>query len=330
MILKAYETNKININKNNLILFYGENQGIKEEEITKLLKINKDKTLVRYDEKQILENIEVFYNETLSKSLFEVKKIFLINRATDKIVKIIEYLLEKNIEDISMIIESNNLEKKSKLRALFEKNKALVSVAFYSDNMATLSKIASQFLKEKKIAISQSNINLITNKCNGDRGILKIELEKISLFAQGKKTITTENILKLINLIENFSISELVDNCLAKNEKKTINILNENNYNNEDCIIITRTFLSKLKRILNLSKSFEINKNLDQTISNAKPPIFWKDKEIVKQQIYKWTPKKIYELIFSLNEIELQIKKNSNNAVNIISNFILEKVSINQ
>ena len=330
MILKAYETNKIDINKNNLILFYGENQGVKEEEIAKILKQNKDKTLVRYDEKQILENIEVFYNETLSKSLFEVKKIFLINRATDKIVKIIEYLLEKNIEDISMIIESNNLEKKSKLRALFEKNKSLVSVAFYSDNMATLSKIASQFLKEKKIAISQSNINLITNKCNGDRGILKIELEKISLFAQGKKTITTENILKLINLIENFSISELVDNCLAKNEKKTINILNENNYNNEDCIIITRTFLSKLKRILNLSKSFEINKNLDQTISSAKPPIFWKDKEIVKQQIYKWTPKKIYELIFSLNEIELQIKKNSNNAVNIISNFILEKVSINQ
>ena len=330
MILKAYETNKININKNNLILFYGENQGIKEDEIAKILKQNKDKTLVRYDEKQILENIEVFYNETLSKSLFEVKKVFLVNRATDKIVKIIEYLLEKNIEDISMIIESNNLEKKSKLRALFEKNKALVSVAFYSDNVATLSKIASQFLKEKNIAISQSNINLITNKCNGDRGILKIELEKISLFAQGKKTITTENILKLINLIENFSISELVDNCLAKNEKKTINILNENNYNNEDCIIITRTFLSKLKRILNLSKSFEINKNLDQTISNAKPPIFWKDKEIVKQQIYKWTPKKIYELIFSLNEIELQIKKNSNNAVNIISNFILEKVSINQ
>ena len=329
MILKAYETNKIDINKNNLILFYGENQGVKEEEIAKILKQNKDKTLVRYDEKQILENIEVFYNETLSKSLFEVKKIFLINRATDKIVKIIEYLLEKNIEDISMIIESNNLEKKSKLRALFEKNKALVSVAFYSDNMATLSKIASQFLKEKKIAISQSNINLITNKCNGDRGILKIELEKISLFAQGKKTITTENILKLINLIENFSISELVDNCLAKNEKKTINILNENNYNNEDCMIITRTFLNKLKKILSLSKSYEINKSLDQTISNAKPPIFWKDKEIVKQQIYKLSPDKIYKLIFDINEIELQIKKNANNSVNIISNFILEKATVN-
>jgi len=328
MILKAYETNKIDINKNNLVLFYGENQGVKEEEISKILKSNKHKTLVRYDEKQILENIEVFYNEILSRSLFEAQKIFIISRASEKIVQIIEDLLEKNIEDISIIINSNNLEKKSKLRALFEKNKNLVCVAFYPDNITTLLKIATQFLKDKNIAISQSNINLIINKCNGDRGILKNELEKISLFTQNGKKISTENILRLINLIENFSIAELVDNCLAKNQKKTISILNENNYNNEDCIMITRTFLNKLKKILSLSKDFEINKNLDQTISNAKPPIFWKDKEIVKQQIHKLSPDKIYKLIFDINEIELQIKKNSNSSINIISNFILEKTNI--
>ena len=328
MILKAYETNKIDINKYNLVLFYGENQGVKEEEISKILKSNKDKTLVKYDEKQIQENIEVFYNEILSRSLFEAQKLFIISRATEKIVKIIEDLLERNIEGISIIINSYNLEKKSKLRLLFEKNKNLVCVAFYPDNIATLSKIASQFLRDKNIAISQSNINLITDKCNGDRGILKNELEKISLFAHNTKKISTENILKLINLIENFSIAELIDNCLAKNQKKTISILNENNYNNEDCIIITRTFLNKLKKLLNLSKNYEITKNLDQTISNAKPPIFWKDKEIVKQQIYKWTPDKIYKLIFDINEIELQIKKNTSNSINIISNFILEKATI--
>ena len=328
MILKAYETNKIDINKYNLVLFYGENQGVKEEEISKILKSNKDKTLVKYDEKQIQENIEVFYNEILSRSLFEAQKLFIISRATEKIVKIIEDLLERNIEGISIIINSYNLEKKSKLRLLFEKNKNLVCVAFYPDNIATLSKIASQFLRDKNIAISQSNINLITDKCNGDRGILKNELEKISLFAHNTKKISTENILKLINLIENFSIAELIDNCLAKNQKKTISILNENNYNNEDCIIITRTFLNKLKKLLNLSKNYEITKNLDQTISNAKPPIFWKDKEIVKQQIHKWTPDKIYKLIFDINEIELQIKKNTSNSINIISNFILEKATI--
>ena len=74
MILKAYETNKIDINKNNLVLFYGENQGVKEEEISKILRSNKNKTLIKYEEQQILENIEVFYNEILSGSLFEAQR----------------------------------------------------------------------------------------------------------------------------------------------------------------------------------------------------------------------------------------------------------------
>ena len=86
-------------------------------------------------------------------------------------------------------------------------------------------------------------------------------------------------------------MSELIDNCLSKNKKKTINILNENNFSNEDCILIIRIFLNKLKKILKLSNEFKKNKNIDLTISSAKPPIFWKDKEITKQQIFVWKPK---------------------------------------
>ena len=328
MILKSYETKKININKNNIILFYGQNQGAKEEEISKLLIINKDKTLNKYDENQILDDTEIFYENILSKSLFENKKIIIINRATDKIVKIIEDLLEKKIEDTSFIINSNNLEKKSKLRSLFEKKKELICVAFYPDTPEILSKLTYNFLRDNKITISQANINLIVNRCNGDRGVLKNELNKIQFFIQNKKKITTENLLKLTNLIENYSISELVDNCLAKNHKKTISILNENNFTNEDCIAITRTFLNKLKRLIKLSKDYNENKNINKTILNAKPPIFWKDKEIVKQQINKLSPNKINELIVSINEIELQIKKNQINPINIISNFILDNSSL--
>jgi DNA polymerase-3 subunit delta len=325
MIFKAYEAKKINIDKNNIILFYGENQGAKEDEISKLLLKNKDKSLSKYNEKQILDDPEIFYNEVLSKSLFENKKIILINYATDKLNKIIEEIFEKEINDISIIINSSLLEKKSKLRTLFEKNKELICVPFYPDTPEILSKLTYDFIREKNISISRENINLIINKCNGDRGILKNELDKIYFFAQNKKKISTENILKLINLIENYSISELVDNCLAKNHKKTLHILNENNFNSEDCIIITRTFLSKLKKILKLSKDYQKNKDLNKTISNAKPPIFWKDKEIIKQQINKLDPAEITKLIIKINEIELQIKKNNTNPVNIVSDFILNQ-----
>ncbi len=327
MIIKSFEINKINFDQNKLVLFYGKNEGFKNEATNNLIK-DKDE-IIKYEEKEVLENINDFIESILSKSLFESEKIIIIKRATDKILKIIDEIDSKNIEDIKIIFNADNLEKKSKLRSLFEKDKKYICVPFYPDTDQTLSKLTYNFLKKKNILISQSNINLIVNKCNGDRETLLNELNKIEYFSKNGKKITSENIAKLTNLIENHSISELIDNCLAKNKKKIVNILNENNFNNDDCILITRTFLNKAKKILKLSSEFQNNKNIDLTISSAKPPIFWKDKEITKQQIYKWTPENIKQLIYKLSEIELLIKKNINNSINLITDFILNQASSN-
>ena len=327
MIIKSFEINKINFDQNKLVLFYGKNEGFKNEATNNLIK-DKDE-ISKYEEKEVLENINDFIESILSKSLFESEKIIIIKRATDKILKIIDEIDSKNIEDIKIIFNADNLEKKSKLRSLFEKDKKYICVPFYPDTDQTLSKLTYNFLKKKNILISPSNINLIVNKCNGDRETLLNELNKIEYFSKNGKKITSENIAKLTNLIENHSISELIDNCLAKNKKKIVNILNENNFNNDDCILITRTFLNKAKKILKLSSEFQNNKNIDLTISSAKPPIFWKDKEITKQQIYKWTPENIKQLIYKLSEIELLIKKNINNSINLITDFILNQASSN-
>ena len=321
MILKSFEINKINKNINHLILFYGKNEGLKNEAQNILLQENNN--IFIYDEKEILNNENNFIENILSKSLFDPQKFVIIKRATDKILKIIEILHLKNLEDTTIILNSENLEKKSKLRSFFEKNKNLVCVPFYPDNDQTLSKLAYNFLRGKNISISSSNINLIVNKCSGDRETLNNELQKIEYFSKNGKKINSENISKLINLNENHSISELVDNCLAKNKKKIISILNENNFSNEECIMITRSFLIKAKKLLTLLKTFETNRNIDLTISSAKPPIFWKEKEITKQQIYKWKSKNIKQLIYALSETELQIKKNINNSINLITDFIL-------
>ena len=326
MIVKYFDLNKINVKKNKNILLYGKNEGLKKETISNLLK-NNDLKLTIFEEKEILENQTTFLDSLLSKSLFEKEKIILIKRATDKIFKILEEIFSKNIEDIIIIINAENLEKKSKLRSSFEKSKEKICIAFYPDNNQTLSKIAYNFFKNEKILIAQADINLITNKCNGDREVLNNELKKIKLFCMKNKKISTESLTKLINLNENYSVSELIDNCLAKNTKKTISILNENNFTNEDCILITRVFLNRSKKILRLTKEYKKSKNMDLTISNAKPPIFWKDKEITKQQIYKWEPSNIRKLIYKLNEIELLIKKNLNNSVNLITDFMIEQSS---
>jgi DNA polymerase-3 subunit delta len=145
MILKSFEIKKINQNINNLILFYGKNEGLKNEAINILVK---DKNNIsNYEEKEILDNENYFIESILSKSLFEQNKFIIVKRATDKILKLIEILHLKNLEDITIVLNSDNLEKKSKLRSLFEKDKKLVCIPFYPDNDQTLSKLAYSFFK---------------------------------------------------------------------------------------------------------------------------------------------------------------------------------------
>ncbi len=322
MILKTFELNRIT-GDNNFFLLYGKNEGLKTECINQILKKN-DGKIYNYDEKRVRDEIESFYENILSGSLFEDNKIIIINRASDKIFDIFQDLTNREIANIKIIINAGILETRSKLRSLFEKNKDLICIPTYPDNNETLSKLSASFFKKENLQISYQNINIIVEKCNGDRNNLNNELEKIKNYSFNKKKISSFEIFKLINLSENYALSELIDNCLAKNNSKIIKILSENNYNPEDSIMIIRTFLSKAKRILKLAIQLEQNNDINKTINAAKPPIFWKDKEIIKKQLSKWKPEKIKDLINNLNDIELEIKKDYQNSILIITNFIFE------
>ena len=328
MILKTQDLNK-SLEKNKIFLLHGVNEGHKEEILQKLFKPLFGDSIFIYYEKEIFSNIDSFYNEILSKSFFEDKKLIIIKDTTDKLINEIGVLKDKKLDDIKIVCISSVLEKKSKLRNFFEKEKDLISVAFYSDNISTLSTITKNFFLKRKISVSQESVNLIVSRANGERKSLLNELKKIDTFLIDKSKISIKEIYSLTNLSENYSISELVDNCLAKNKQKTLTILNENNFSLEDAIIIIRTFLIKSKRLLKLSQNFQSNKNLDKTILNFKPPIFWKDKELVKQQLKNWSLERTYKLIDEINKIELNIKKNSINSLNILFDFILNTSKTN-
>ena len=326
MIIKNFELNKINYKKR-FFLFYGENQGHKEEIIEEKFKKKYSECTYYYDESEILNNKENFFNDILSKSFFEEEKLFIINRATDKLKEIVEEIIEKKITDITLVLNSSILEKKSKLRTLFEKDKETICVAFYEDNLQTLSTIVNLFFRQKKITISQQLINLITVRSRGDRRNLKNELQKIDSFMVNKNKIELSDVINLTNLAENYNVSELIDSCLSKNKRKTLHILNENKYSLDDCILIIRSFLIKSKRLIKLSKEVRETKNIDAAIARFKPPIFWKDKEIVKLQIKNWSYKNVEKLIYEINDIELLIKKYSNNSINILYDFIIRQSS---
>ena len=323
MIIKSFELNKVNILKYNFYLFYGENYGLKIELIEKHFKDQFKDCTYNYEESTILKDEKKFFDEVLSKSFFENKKLIKISGATNKIKDIIENLLDRKINDVTIILIADKLEKKSKLRTFFEKNRDIICIPFYADNYQSLFFILNDFFKKNKIPVSQEILNLIIDRANGDRQSLKNEITKIENFYLTRKKIDLQDIIKITNLSENNSISELVDFCLAKNKKKLLNIINENNFSNEDAILIIRTFLNKAKRLFKINVEIETNKNLDNVITNFKPPIFWKEKELVKQQIKNYSKDNVELLIQSINETELLIKKNFNNSVDILLDFIL-------
>ncbi|WP_415286419.1 DNA polymerase III subunit delta [Candidatus Pelagibacter sp. Uisw_104] len=323
MILKSFELNKIKLNNHKFYLFYGENEGLKEETIKNLFEKSYQDKIHRYEEKEIIDNINNFFNSVLTKSFFDNEKLIIINRATDKIRTIIEDLIEKNPEDIQVVLNSKNLEKKSTLRKLFEKEKSILCIPFYEDNNQTLNSIISLFFRNKKIPISQQLINVLIERSRGDRKNLNNELEKVENFLLNKKNLNIEEIIKLTNLADNYSASELVDHSLAKNTRKTVTILSENNYSDEDNIIIIRTLLAKLKRLVKIYELVDEKNNIEQAISVCRPPIFWKDKPLVTQQIKSWNKNLLKDLIYKTNEIELLVKKNSLLAKNILADFII-------
>ena len=329
MIIKSYEIKKLEKNDVNLVLLYGDNEGYKQKIIDEFFIKSFDGEIQKYEEDEIFLNYNDFMSNLLNKSFFSDRKIIIFSRTSEKILKFIEEIIEKKIDDIKIIINSKTLDKKSKLRSFFEKQENCACIPFYEDDEKTLYQIANNFFNGNKISISREMMNLIVERCRGDRRNLYNELEKISFLLFTKKKISIDDLIKLTNLAENYSISELSDNCLAKNIGKVNKILNENKFSDDECILILRTLLFKTKRLLELSKNNTNNKNVDQTISSFRPPIFWKDKQIVKNQIMSWKINDIENLIVKIKNTEIEVKKHASNSIHLVFDFILATARTN-
>ena len=322
MIIKSFELEKLVSSNLNIHLIHGNNEGIKQDIIRNFYTKNYQGEVLKYDEQEILSNKDEFISSLLTKSLFESEKLIIISRGTDKLSNIIIELLERKEIESKIIIKCSNLEKKSKLRNLFEKEKQLICTPVYEDDTRSLNFIINNFLKDNKLNLSQEIKNILIERSNGDRINLKNELSKLKNLSISRKKLSIEDVLKLSNLTENYSVFELSDNYLAKNSKKVSNILNENNYSSEDCILIIRTILNKSKRLLKIKTKIDNDLNIDQVISSFKPPIFWKEKDIVKKQAQSWSTNEVKEIIFKINHLEALVKKNGANSMLFVSNFV--------
>jgi len=327
MIVKLIEIKKKVKKINNFFLLYGGNEGLIEETIKKVFSNDTSKKIYKYNENEILENTNDFESLIFNKSFFDENKLIIVSGSTDKILQLIKDVLEKKPEDVDIILKSKALEKKSKLRAYFEKNNNVNIVAFYDDNRQTLLALTENYFKNQKIKISHESLNLLIERSRGNRIILNNEIEKIINYSTSKKNLRLEDLIKITNLAEDYDTGEIVNQYLLKNKKKIANLINENNFSPTDNILLLKTFLYKLKRLKKIKLESNDKKNLDNVLLYFKPPIFWKEKEIIKQQLKCWTLNQINLKIKKINYLELLIKKNSEISTEIINNFILDNLN---
>ena len=308
MIYKSYLIEEdINLLKKKIVLFYGENLGLKIDLKNKIKYINKKASILNYNQEDILKDEELFFGEILNLSLFNEKKIFFINEATDKIFHIIEEI-EKKINNHEIFLFSEILDKKSKIRNYFEKRSNLAAVACYSDNEIGIKKIIQSKLKDFS-GLSSQNINMLIENCGLDRSRLKNELEKIIMFFN-KKEIDSENLEELLNIKVNDNFNILKDEAMNGNKNKTNKLLGDTILEREKNILYINMInqrLIKLLTIIDIAKS----SNLETAMSEIKPPIFWKDKPIFMTQIKKWNTAKIKKILNKTFNLELTIKSNS-------------------
>jgi len=325
MLIKSYEILKKDLNFLNSFLIYGENTGLKQDIVKSVIELKEKKNIkykqFKFEEEEIIKNQNDFFNLIFSGSLFDKKKVIFVNRTTDRLFNLISEISKKDIKDILIFFEADQLEKKSKIRNLFEKDKNLVCIACYQDNNFDLIKIINDEIKQTKIKLSTESINLLIERASGDRNNLRNEVNKLKSFALDKQMVSYDQVKELTNMVGNYQNDYIVNICLNGDKKKLNKILRENNFSFEDFLILLKIFSKKIHRLLKIKIFSRLEKNLDQIFNQIRPPIFWKEKEDVKKQVRLWNEKKLNLIIKKINEIELNCKKNHELATNITLDF---------
>ena len=322
MIYKSYVVEQnIKLLSKSATLFYGENLGLKKEFIDKIKSINYEEEIFTFSQEELIKNKEIIIKQIVNISLFQKNKIFLINQVNDKLFDIVKEILEL-IDTQKLYLFGDILEKKSKLRNLFEKSKELDVVPCYEDNEISIKKIINDRLRGFQ-GLTPINLNIILENSSFDRVKLNNELDKIILYFQNKN-IETEKLEILLNDKVNESFNILKDEALMGNKTKTNKLLGETILEEEKNTLYLNILNQRLNKLYEL-RNIANNRDLETSMTELRPQIFWKDKPKFLAQAKKWNQEKIRRILKKTYLIEKEVKSNSNIDKKIImKNLIID------
>ena len=326
MILKSFllEKNLSLIDNYNLILFYGENIGLKDEFKIGLKKKYYNYEQILFDQDEIIKNEKLLNDQVNNLSMFNDNKLIFINEISDKILPKIEDIIDDSVNYIKLVLFGQNLDKKSKIRSAFEKNKRAGIIACYQDNQRTLAEYVREKLKDYK-GINQEIINLLVNNSGLDRKVLFNEIQKIKSLFQNKK-IDEKQLLDLLNEENNLNFNDLRDSCLEGDARKLNKSLGIISLQNENIFFYLNSLNQRVQKLSMLIKQNEKEKNINYALDNLKPKVFWKDKPVILRQASKWNYSKLEVVRKSILDVEIIMKTKMSNYNTILLKNLLVKI----
>jgi DNA polymerase-3 subunit delta len=329
MLLKSQELNlkKKDFFKGKIILLYGENQDLIKDLNEQILLKFKDEQKIQKNifEEDVIKNPENIINYYLNGSLFdENKNILVIKNCSDKIIESLNKI-KNNIDDNTIIINAEILLKNSKLRQLGEFDKTAICIPCYQETKIDIKRFFTEQLQINKIQLSEKQSEIIISSSSLKRSKIKEVIEKINVYKNSEK-ITDQIIDEICTDADLKKNDEIIDILLSKNEKNINDFIsNMSNYEKNfiEIIIILRSFIIK---ILDIQKN---NKNLsiDERIERYKPPIFWKDKDRIKNILKIWNTNNLEKFLSNLNVIETEFKRNDLNQDTQFYYFLTQNLS---
>ena len=310
----------IDVIKESLVLFYGENLGLQNDIKSLIKKRNKDSEILYFTQDELLKNEDLLFNEILNISLFDKKKVFIIDQVSEKISKVIEGNFEKKI-DHKLFFFAGLLEKKSKLRNFFEKNRNTAIIPCYEDNEITIKKLIIQKLKNFQ-GLTPNNINLILEGCGLDRIKLKNELKKINSFFFDRK-IESDKLELLLDTKVNDNFNYLRDSALIGNKIKTNKLLSDTIIEQDKSVYYLNLINQRLNKLYEIQKIASTS-SIEIAMNKIKPPIFWKEKNSILEQAKRWGKKKLIDQLNITYNLEINLKSNQA----ILGDLLIKKLIV--
>ncbi|MGY8985081.1 MAG: DNA polymerase III subunit delta [Sphingomonadales bacterium] len=304
------------------VLIYGPDEGLVRERAHRISKqvvedLSDPFNVVRPSLSQVIEEPSILLDELLSLSMVGGRRLVRLDGAEDKAYQGLEQALSgipKDGEKNLLVVTAGNLKPSSKIRKLFEGLEIAVTIACYADSSKDVEELIIEVLGANNLKADPQAISFLLNNLGSDRLISRSELEKIVLYAGDRidRVIKLEDVITLIGDSATLTLNDIASATTGGDLKRLDQLLERAQSQGENAIAIIRALSRRLQQFHLVKGLIEAGQPIDSAIGKLRPPLFFKEKDIFRNQLFLWSSQKLGKALLLLSDAELGCKTTGN------------------